>query len=94
MRTRDYQFQPREYVSSFKTSGLSRRAFARIANVPESTLREWEKRAHVRNARPIAKATVKTAKANKDLDIYNTVMTELDSALGSIKTIKKILSTL
>jgi hypothetical protein len=46
----------------------------------------------------MAKATVKTAKATakttKEVNTYNTVMTELESALGSIRTIKRILSTL
>ena len=94
---RDYQFQPRDYVASYRASGLSRRAFGRVANVPESTLREWEK-AYTKTARPPKRATVKAAKppvkANKEVDTYNTVMSQLDTALTSIKTIKRILSTL
>ena len=93
MSKRIYGQEPREYVTAFRTSALSRRQYARNAGVPESTLRDWEKRtiAPVKAAKPAV-----TPKRNKasDVDRYTTIMQELDTALGSIKTIKRILASL
>lgn len=93
MKSRDYQFQPNQYVASYRTSGLSRRSFARVAGVPESTLREWEKRAPSKSLLP--KATAKSAKAKAETnDLYTAVMFEIDSSLDSLKRLKKILTNL
>jgi transposase-like protein len=92
MRNRDYTFRPADYVSSYRDSGLSRRAYGRLAGVPESTLREWEK-AHSKTARisPAKKTVTKAPTKNTE---YEVVMNELSALITSAKRIQKILTSL
>lgn len=90
MKNRDYTFKPTDYVQSYRSSGLSRRAYGRLAGVPESTLRDWEK-AFFKPARRTAKAQSKAPTKSSD---YEVVMNELSTVLASVKRIQKILTSL
>ena len=90
MKNRDYQFKPNHYVNAYRKSGFPRRAFARAVGVPEYTLREWEKRASSKSELP-KPATKSGTKADAT---YDTIMLEINNALGSIKNLKKILTNI
>lgn len=92
MKTHDYTYRPAEYVSAYRSSGLSRRAFGRVNGVPESTLREWEK-SHVKSARLTPKAKTTATKKAGSSD-YEVVMNELSTVLASVKRIQKILTAI
>lgn len=89
MKNRDYTFKPTDYVQSYRSSGLSRRAYGRLAGVPESTLREWEKAFF----KPARATKAKTKAPTKSSD-YEVVMNELSTVLASVKRIQKILTSL
>lgn len=91
MKNRDYTFKPTDYVQAHRNSGLSRRAYARLADVPESTLRTWEK-AYFKPARVTSAKT--KAKAPAKSSDYDVVMNELNTLLASAKRIQKILTSL
>jgi hypothetical protein len=100
-KTNDYQFQPKQYVASYKQSGMPRRKYGRLVGVPESTLRTWE----ATYEKPSSRLRVSPVKAKvvkepeivyepryKTSNLYEELLKEANKISTAIRRIKQILS--